>query len=310
MQKKITNNADKDNLFESRMPDNQWKMSYLLKNLDESLLLDSNFEEKLLDLVIEKGYKITRLSPNYLKQNEKLAENYYKDLLENNIENLLIENIINSKLLKNRDFLDKYINLLKQKSINDENIINSLIHNEECVNVIKNDLELFQFIFETIMPENLEKFFYKFFTKKEIDLILTHNQELQGGLLRVSQIYNKDKTILQSLNGKLLTDKYANIPTYKMQLIAKNEQFQDEILQLNGYEYSLYSKMAQLVAEKTDRWNRFEKNIVENLSDGYYDELINDLYEQAKQGNKITSKELETLCFLFSKGSLPIKTSL
>lgn len=106
---------------------------------------------------------------------------------------------------------------------------------------------------------------------------------------------------LQSLNGELLKDQYQSIPNYKMQLIAKNSRFQDRILGLNDYENSLYNKIAQLVSQKTDRWNRFEKNIVENLSDGYYGELINDLYEQAKQGNKITAEDLETLTFLLSK---------
>src|SRR5699024_11861513 len=113
--------------------------------------------------------------------------------------------------------------------------------------------------------------------------------------------YAKDNTILQSLNGELLKDQYQSIPNYKMQLIAKNSRFQDRILGLNDYENSLYNKIAQLVSQKTDRWNRFEKNIVENLSDGYYGELINDLYEQAKQGNKITAEDLETLTFLLSK---------
>ena len=59
--------------------------------------------------------------------------------------------------------------------------------------------------------------------------------------------------------------------------------------------------MTQVVNSKTNRWNRFEENILNNLSDGYYDELIDDLYEQAQAGNKITQEDIETLTFLFSK---------
>lgn len=298
MQKNTTNSPNKDNLFTRRTLS---RITYLLEDLDESLLQDVDFREKLLDLAIEKGYKITEYSPMHLKQNYRLAENYYRDLLENNRDGILRKNILSPELLKNKEFLESYINLLKQKGIDDETIVNSLTYNEECTNALKNNLELFQSVFENVTPANLEKFFNKFFSDKELETLFTEGRDLQGKLLRVSQLYAKDNTILQSLNGELLKDQYQNIPNYKMQLIAKNSRFQDEMLGLNDYEYSLYNKIAQLVSQKTDRWNRFEKNIVENLSDGYYGELINDLYEQAKQGNKITAKDLETLTFLLSK---------
>ena len=294
------NTTDKDNVF-MRMPLSLSKIKGLLENLDESILQDLDFREKLLDLAIEKGYKITENSPMHLKQIDRLAENYYKDLLENNIDGILTQNILSPELLKNKEFLESYINLLKQQGIDDETIISSLTHNEECTNTLKNNLELFQSVFENVTPANLKKFLNKFFSEKELETLFLERQDLQGKLLRVSQLYAKDNTILQSLNGKMLKDKYQNIPNYKMQLIAKNSKFQDRILGLDDYEYSLYNKISQLVSQKTDRWNRFEKNIVENLSDGYYGELISDLYEQAKNGNKITAKDLETLTFLLSK---------
>ncbi len=292
------NTTDKDNVFTRR---SLFKIEYLLENLDESILQDLDFREKLLDLAIEKGYNITEYSPMHLKQIHRLAENYYRDLLENNIDGILTKNILSPELLKSKEFLENYINLLKQKGIDDETIISSLTYNEECTHTLKNNLELFQSVFENVTPANLEKFFNKFFSDKELEALFTEAQDLQGKLLRVSQLYAKDNTILQSLNGELLKDQYQNIPNYKMQLIAKNSRFQDRILGLNDYEYSLYNKIAQLVSQKTDRWNRFEKNIVENLSDGYYGELISDLYEQAKKGNKITAKDLENLTFLLSK---------
>ncbi len=292
------NTTDKDNVFTRR---SLFKIEYLLENLDESILQDLDFREKLLDLAIEKGYNITEYSPMHLKQIHRLAENYFRDLLENNIDGILTKNILSPELLKSKEFLENYINLLKQKGIDDETIVSSLTYNEECTNTLKNNLELFQSVFENITPANLEKFFNKFFSDKELEALFTEEQDLQGKLLRVSQLYAKDNTILQSLNGELLKDQYQNIPNYKMQLIAKNSRFQDSILGLNDYEYSLYNKIAQLVSQKTDRWNRFEKNIVENLSDGYYGELISDLYEQAKKGNKITAKDLENLTFLLSK---------
>ena len=273
----------------------------LLLNIDVRLLQDLEFREKLVNLAIKKGYKINKGSPEYLRQNDILAENYYKDLLGNNRDGILSENILNSELLKSPKFLINYINLLKQNGIDEETIVNSLTHNENCINVLKKDLELFQIVFENIIPANLEKFFNKFFTKDEVEELLRKEQNLKGNLLRLSKLYAKDNTILQTLNGKLLDKQYQNIPNYKMQIIARHSDFQEKILSLNQYEYSLYSKMVQLVSQKTNRWNRFEKNIIENLSNGYYGDLIRNLYEEAQKGNKITAKDLETLTFLLSK---------
>lgn len=301
------NTTDKDNVFNKieRVNLFEQKIENLFGCLDESILQDLDFREKLFDLVIEKGYKITKSSPMYLRQIPRLVENYYRDLLENNIGGILTENILNPELLKSPEFLENYINILKQKGIDDETIVSSLTYNEECTDTLKNNLKSFQSVFENVTIVKLNTFFHKFFSNKELEALLTETQDLQGKLLRVSQLYVKDNSILQSLNGKLLEEQYQGIPNYKMQLIAKNSIFQNEILGLNDYEYSLYSKIAQLVSKKTNRWNRFEKNIIENISDGYYGELISDLYEQAKKGNKITEKDLENLTFLLSKSCLP-----
>ncbi len=214
---------------------------------------------------------------------------------------MLNANILSPELLKNKNFLTNYINMLSQKGIDNDTIVSTLTHNEECISVFKTDIELFQSVFEQITPSNLDNFFERFFSDEEVKTFFTNQNQLSGKLLQISRLYAKDSTILQSLNGDLLGEQYQDISNYKMQLIAKNAEFQCKILGLNNYEYSLYSKMTQLVSQKTDRWNRFEKNIVENLSDGYYGELINDLYEQAKQGNKITTKDIETLTFLLSR---------
>lgn len=284
---------------------NQVKISDLLNNLDRSLWLDIEFRDQLIDLAIEKGYRLEHCSADYLKQNEKLVYNYYKDLLENNtVDALSNYNILNPEVLRNKEFLQNYIKLLSQKGIADDITIATLTHNQECGDIFKKDLELFQVVFEQMSPANLDDFLSKFFSNEELKVVLD-NKEISGKLLRISQLYDKDDTVLQSLDGRLLNERYQNIPDYKMQLIAKNRKFQDKILELSDYEYILYSKMVQLVSQKTDRWNRFEQNIVDNLHDGYYEELVCDLYAQAKKGDKITAEDIETLTFLFSKKSRP-----
>lgn len=302
-------NSLEDDFLEYNKPDSQKKLEEVLEHLDEELLLDTDFKEKLLDLAIQKDYRISKFSQDYLKQNSVLAENYYKNLLENSnvVETMevLNSNILNKELVKNREFLQNYMKLLSQKGIDDEIIISTLIHDKECIQVFKEDKELFQVLFEQMTPVSLEDFFNNFFTPEEVDELLKNQDHLSGKLLQVSNLYAKDHTILQSLDGRLLGKRYQNIPNYKMQLIAKDSKFQKRMLGLSDYEYSLYSQMTELVSQKTDKWNRFEENIVTNLSDGYYKELVNDLHEQAKQGNNITQKEIETLIFLLSQTPTP-----
>lgn len=294
-----------DSLFKNKLSTSQSRLSSLLDYLDDSLLSDPDFRKQLLDLAIEKGYRINIHSKPLFKQNGTLAMSYYRDLLESNsIEGLLYNNILSPELLRNKEFLQNYIDLLSQKGIDKKTIIQTLTHDEECIKAFKTDTELFQSVFEQISPSNLEKFFNSFFSNEEIKEVLSNQDKLSGKLLHLSKLYAKDSTILESFNGEMLGERYQNIPDYKMQLIAKDSRFQDQLLGLNNYEYNLYSKMTQLVSQKTSRWNRFEYNIVSNLSEGHFGELTKDLYEQAKQGNKISSNDIETLTFLFSKTCL------
>lgn len=292
-------------LDESKIQEVDEKEKLSNENISQYL----NFKEELLDLVIKKGYKIDKDSSKHQKENIKLAECYYRDLLEKNGDILGYNDILNPELLKNKEFLQKYINLLNQKGIDSKTIISSLIHNEECINTLKNNLGLFSLMLDSVSIENLKEFFNNFFTDEELNEILTNNKELQGKMLRISQLYAKDNSILESLNGKLLDERYQNIPNYKIQLIAKVPEvgsfagcgIQSKILGFSDYEYILYEKMTKLVSTKTDKWNRFEQNIVNNLANGDYSELIADLYEQAKKGNKINIDDIETLTSLFSK---------
>lgn len=297
-------NPSKYDLFRDRETDCQERLSSILEYLDESLLLDVDFKKQLLGLAIEKNYRVKSNSRDYLKQNGTLAENYYRELMEDNTPlNSGWYALLSPELAKNKVFLQNYINMLSQKGVDKEAIVRILMENEECISVFKTDPETLQVVFEQIAPENLKDFFDNFFSEEEIKEFFNNQDRFSGRLLKLSQLYAKDAEVLETLNGKLLEEKYQNIPNYKMQIIAERPKFQTQILGLNDYEYSLYSRMEQVVSQRTDRWNRFESNIVDSLSKEYYKEIIMDLYECAKQGNKITTKDIEKLTFLLSQDS-------
>ena len=86
--------------------DIQWRLSGLLENLDDDLLLDDDFKRNILDLIIKTGYLIKVSSKDYLKQNGELAEQYYRKLSEkNSIYELLNANILSPELIQNKSFL-------------------------------------------------------------------------------------------------------------------------------------------------------------------------------------------------------------
>ena len=164
--------------------------------------------------------------------------------------------------------------MLSQKGIADKTIISTLIYKPECIEALKSDIGLFQVVFEQTTQENLDEFFHKFFSDEEIKSLFAQQDKLNGKLLRLSQLYAKDPNVLKSLNSKLLGEKYQNIPLYKMQLFARMPEFQEKILGLDDYRYSLYTRMTQLVAQETNRWNRFDQNIIRNLPNGDYETLL------------------------------------
>ena len=266
---------------------------------NNKLLNEKKVQEKMIDIAINQNYEITQSSPEFFKSNPVLAENYYNKLLNDKNMNIYSNSIITPTLLSDKDFLQKHIALLKKHNIDDNNIINTLTHNEECTNMIKDNAELFQFIFEQVSPENINDFFDKFKTE-DIDRILSQKDLLNQKMSLISDLYKYDKSVINTLNGKLLDNKYQNIPFYKMQIIAKNKDFQKELLQLNDFQYILYSKLTESNSLK-NKWNRFDKNIVNNMINGYYDELINDLYEQMSNKEQITGDEINKLLFLFQK---------
>lgn len=277
-------------------------ISSALACLDKDVFSDTEFKEELFDIALKRGWSIRQNSPEHLRHEPKLAENYYIKLLENNGIITNDKSILDATLINNTEFVQKYIKLLSSKGITNDEILKTLMYNGDCANALKNNAEVFKLVFEQVTPTNLEEFFNTLYKdRKELDEFFANDNNFQGKLSRLSKLYNRDSEILKTLDSRLLDEKYANIPAYKMQIIGADKQVQEQILSLTDYQYMLYSKMVQCVAQKTDRWNRFDYCILDNLADGYYVELVDDLYEQANQGNKITAKDIETLTFLCSK---------
>lgn len=298
----LNSQADyKEDMFNRGSGFNRTK--FVIDQLDDNLISNDLFKQKIIKLAIQKGYNLDRHSPDYLKQNSILAERYFSNVVRNYMEFGDANSIMNPELLRNPEFLRNYISMFKNNGINNDVILQSLIYKDECFSTLKNDIGIFQYVFENLTPVNLTSFFNKFFSDDELEEFLSNNT-FQGKLGRVASLFAKDKNILNSINAKMLDERYQWIPDYKMSLISLDPYFQEEIIGLDDFRLNLYKRTTEFVEQNTHRWYKFDGNIVENLSNGRYDELISDLYQQARNGNKISAQDIETLTHLFSTSSI------
>lgn len=97
-----------------------------------------------------------------------------------------------------------------------------------------------------------------------------------------------------------LEKKYSEIKKYKLHLISKMKTIREQLLNFNDFEVALYMKMSQLVDTKTLRWRRIEQRILDTFSNDNFQELIQDLQEQEKDGNRISLSDLEKITGLFA----------
>ncbi len=274
--------------------------------IDPSLLEDEEFRETYIRFLDQKGYNLRRNDPQALLQDSRLVIPYYEKKLERG-ENINESNIIlNPSLIRDSSFMKQYIQMFQQKGISDATILDTLTKSPACVEEIKKNANLFQLIFNNIRGNDIQSFFKTFFTQEELKEFLSRDISWQGEMKRFSDLYRADPTIISTLDGRLLDEKYSFIPQHKMQIFAKqNESVQAKILGLNDLQLKLYQKMTQKISNQTNRWNRFEKNIINNLSGNvFYGDLLSDLYEQSRNGDLITAQEIENLTYLFSRKSL------
>ena len=140
--------------------------------------------------------------------------------------------------------------------------------------------------------------------KEKIDNLTNEINNFQNYLSTLEFDLNNmkdDLNNLDDLDDRFFDEKYSKIPIYKLQLIAKNKNFQNLILSLNDFEFELYIRIIEYISSINNKWNRFDYNVINNLSSKYYKELINNLYLEKQNGNELTEKEIQNLSHILSK---------
>lgn len=138
--------------------------------------------------------------------------------------------------------------------------------------------------------------------KFDLDKLLSDEEsELHGGLKRLSNVYKISPQIVKTIDWGLLEEEYSGLDEQQLQIIGMQKKTtQAQLTKISPFRKKLVTKMFGIVDSNTDKWNKYYSNIMKNVSDGYYEELLCDIENEVQKGNKISEEEIENLTFLLS----------
>lgn len=252
-----------------------------LKEIIPSVVNDYNKINVIIKYCFQNNFTLEQIPKQYFKKSYVLSsiiENYL--VTGQNISDLL--NYIETNGGKIGDFL-QYFNSNSKKLI----IANPLILQE---------------IFEHAGIAKVSSILDVLFSNEEIEELFNVT-ELPHDIKRLQDLYNIDHKILKDIDIRLLLSKYDNIPLNKLHIFARIPEIQQNILNLNEFELALYYKMSSNMANKTDNWFEYENNILHNFSNGKFNAVLKDLYQNAINGNKINAIDVDSLTNIFSSRS-------
>ena len=270
--------------------------------IDYKTFENPEFREKFLSQAKKEQLLVSESAPEFLRNDSDLAMLYYRDLMIQNsnkddIERALKnDRFLTKEVIVNPVFLRDFINLCNTHNVNRQNLLEKILNTPNATSAIKQNPQIIDLLFNELKPEKISSFFEKLeMTDEELDVFF--RSDLTGDLAELSKIYEINPVAIETLDINMLGK---GIPAFKNQEYACDRKFQEQLLNLSPFKYKLFEKISNRNLSKTNRWNRLDAITLNNISDGYYEELIGDLLKEAENGNRITNEELDTLANIFS----------
>lgn len=258
--------------------------------------------ESLDDDDVEKQMAIfnkTKYSPirneiaNILVRNEKVEEikKYLSDLTAGLDDYMLREMIEKVSLADNKGFAEE--------CINNEEIFNKIVNSTKRYDDIRgiilklNSNEKFKLLQAVVAKLGDDRIIYKYICDrrndeetitKEFDLIFKaigfKEEEIPDKVEVLKGMYKTNNSVIKSLNYKLLDDKYLKgLGVDKINLISCYPAIQDKIIGLSSQKLEAFVKCVEdfMNDAQTEEWTTIANAILNNLTSGEYDELINSI---------------------------------
>ena len=255
---------------------NQSQIKDLIINVEDEQFIERCFQDKQLNLQSEDIYSII---------NQK---NYSEDFIK--------RCILNSKM-----GLDNYVRYsLIQERVKDDEFIVAIIEGKyESIKLDPGQAEclLDKNISEKYTIENMEHILgileqngisYKDFRKysdhvnaiyENIDKFLEREgiekQNIPLYRETIAKMFSKNQEVVKNIDFRILNSKYiTTLGEDKINQISCYPDIQEQILGMDDKTYTIFCECLNNIAEKNERWTGFANDIIENLSSGEYEELI------------------------------------
>ncbi len=133
------------------------------------------------------------------------------------------------------------------------------------------------------------------FVKCNIDFFV-ENEGFKGQVSTqvLQELYEKNNSVIQTIDFRMLQPKYIELlGENKINLISCYPKIQEQFLALGEKESSLFSKCIEEYTERmqTDEWTVLAYELLENLSNGEYKELLNNI----DSSQALSQEDLHTL---------------
>ena len=237
----------------------------------------------------------TSKSKNF-KEIKKLLKKV-KNSINTKDDNEKIENI---KEINNESLKIKIAQTIKDdnKKIEALNFIKSIENKAKIIDSIKDRNKKLKSM-EEFSPEE-----YKYFRNNSEDIdfikdnieIFIEKEGFKGEIPEgvIDELYEKNNSVVQNIDFRILNSKYIDIlGKDKINLISCYTNIQEQILSLNDKQCYIFSKCIDNYMGKmnTDEWTVLADEMLKNISEGEFDELINNIPDI----DKLSQKDFENL---------------
>lgn len=252
-------------------------LTYIDK-IDLSIISNSEKGKIIFDFIFTNNISLDTIPLSWLKDSSILNE-FVSSYLHNSKDSTVLLPYMKSHGISNEVYIDILSKIPKEEIQSKPEIIEQLISDADDVSL------------STILE--------KIFNKEELQTFM-ENTQLPHNLSKLAELYSRDPRVLKNIDIRLLGEKYDCISINELHLFSRIPDVQSTLLNLSDYNLALFSRISKRMSSKTDNWLAYDGMILSNISNGNYSALLDDLFQEAKNGDLITTDTIDTLSLLLS----------
>ena len=135
------------------------------------------------------------------------------------------------------------------------------------------------------------------YSKEEIWNFVKNLDERQRKI--VLSLYEKNDEVFDTINYKILDEKYAQLEDKLLLLTSYEEDIQEKICRLNENAYNIFVTAMKKQEEKSGEWVEFTDKFILNLYTGEYNRLIRDI-----ENKQLSQEQIEKIGYIIAEENI------